>query len=189
MKRSPTVASPYRIRADRPAALLSMALMLLCAAIRITYYAIRGASALELLIYLALPVAAALWLVAVILFCGREHVEWSVASVLAGVVFFIVKATTFASPLHTGLCIVLYLGVLALFSLTVTGIIPTKKLLYPLFSLPLAYHILVEDMQLYVLADPRPPALEWLPEISVLCIMGALLAFSVALDKKETTKD
>ena len=186
MKRSP---SPYRIRAKRPAAVLSVVLMLLSAAIRITYYAIKGASALDLLIYLALPVAAALWLVAVILLWGQEHVEWSVASVLAGVVFFIVKATTFASPLHTGLCIVLYLGVLALFSLTVTGIIPTKVLLYPLFSLPLAYHILVEDMQLYILADPQPPALEWLPELSVLCIMGALLACSVALEKKETTKN
>ena len=185
MKPSP---SPYLIRAKRPAAILAMVLMLASAAIRITYYAIRGASALELLVYLALPVAAALWLVAVILLWGREHIEWSVASVLAGVVFFIVKATTFASPLHTGLCIVLYLGVLVLFSLTVLGVIPTKKLLYPLFALPLLYHIFVEDMQLYVFADPRPPVLEWLPEISVLCIMGALLACSVALEKKERSK-
>lgn len=182
MKRS---SSPYHIRAKHPAAMLSIALMLVSAAIRITYYAVRGATALELLVYLALPVAAALWLVAVVLFWGRTHIEWSIASVLAGVIFFIVKATTFASTVHMWLCITLYIGVLVLFSLTVTGIIPTKALLYPLFSLPLLYHIFVEDMQLYVLATPQPPAIEWLPEISVLCIMGALLAFSVALDKKK----
>ena len=43
----------------------------------------------------------------------------------------------------------------------------------------------VEDMQIYILADPRPPFFEWLPEISVLCIMAALLCVSVAMKKKE----
>ena len=182
---TPTVASPYLVRAKRPAAILAMVLMLAAAIIRCTYYAIKGTTLGEAAIYLALPVAAALWLVATILLWGQTHIERSILSVVAGVVFFIVKATTFASPLHTGLCIVLYLAVLVLFSLTVTGVIPTKRLLYPLFALPLLYHIFVEDMQIYFLANPQPPALEWLPEASVLCIMAALLALSVALEKKK----
>ena len=180
-----SLSSPYTLRAGRPSALLACLLMLASAVIRCTYYAIQSTTLGEAAIYLALPVAAALWLVANILFWGRTHIEWSILSVVAGVAFFIVKAFTFASPVHTWLCILLYLAVLVLFSLTVTGIIPTKKLLYPLFALPLVYHIFVEDMQIYVLADPQPPALEWLPEASVLCIMGALLCLSIALEKKE----
>ena len=73
---------------------------------------------------------------------------------------------------------------LALYTLTIFGVIRTKVLLYPLFGLPLAYHIFVEDMQLYILADPRPPFAEWLPEISVLCIMASLLAVSFAIRKR-----
>ena len=102
-----------------------------------------------------------------------------------GVFFFIVKAFSFESPLHTALCVVLYTAVLVIFSLTLLGVIPTKLLLYPLFGLPLLYHIFVEDMQIYVLAEPPVPFFEWLPEISVLCIMAALLSLSVALEKKD----
>lgn len=181
--------SPYSVCPSHPAAVVSIILMALCAIIRCGYYATVGADALELLIYLALPVAAALLLIAIILFWGQTHVALSSVSVLLGVVFFMVKATTFPSQLHTALCMVLYVAVLFLFSLTVFGIIPTKKLLYPLFSLPLLYHIFVEDMQIYILASPRPPFVAWLPEISVLCIMGALLALSIALEKKNTEKN
>ncbi|MBQ4043277.1 MAG: hypothetical protein IJD06_04700 [Clostridia bacterium] len=78
----------------------------------------------------------------------------------------------------------MYLAVLVLYSLTVWGVIVTKKLLYPLFGLPLLYHIFVEDMQLYILADPRPPFTDWLPEISVLCIMGALFSAVFAMHRK-----
>ena len=177
--------SPYRVRPSHPAAILSVVLMAAVAVIRCVYYAIVGADAITLVIYLGLPVAAALWLIGVILLGGKRYAALSVLSVLFGVVFFMVKATTFTSMIHTALCMVLYIGVLALFSLTLLGVIPTKLLLYPLFSLPLIYHIFVEDMQIYVLATPRPPFVEWLPEISVLLIMAALLSLSVALERKE----
>ena len=178
--------SPYLVRTRHPCAVLACLFMTASATLRCVYYAVKGGTALDLLVYLALPVAAALWLVANILFWGRTHIEWSILSVVAGVVFFIIKSFTFASPIHTGLCILLYLTVLVLFSLTVTGVIPTKVLLYPLFALPLVYHIFVEDMHIYLLADPQPPALEWLPEASVLCIMAALLCLSIAFEKKPT---
>ncbi len=176
---------PYSIDRTHPAALVSVILMALCVLIRCTYYALTGATPGELAIYLALPVAAAVFLILVILLWGKDYAALSVLSVLLGVVFFMVKATTFESTIHTALCMILYVGVPVLYSLTLFGIIPTKVLLYPLFSLPLLYHIFVEDMQIYILADPPVPFVEWLPEISVLCIMGALLALSFALRKKE----
>lgn len=63
----------------------------------------------------------------------------------------------------------------------VLGFLPTKKLLYPLFGLPLLYHIFVEDMQYYV---PPIPVWDWMPEISVLCIMAALFSLTFAMQQK-----
>ena len=174
---------PYTVDRTHPAAMISVALMVLCALIRSTYYALTGANAATLAIYLVLPCTAALWLVAVILLYGKDHIALSCISVLLGVVFFMIKATTFESELHTTLCMILYSTVLVLYTLVMLGLIP-KVLLYPLFGLPLLYHVFVEDMQLYILAKPRVPFVEWLPEISVLCIMGALLALSFALKKR-----
>ena len=67
--------------------------------------------------------------------------------------------------------------------LTVSGRIPTKKLLYPLFGLPLAFHLFVEDVKNYVI--PGAPLHAWLPEISVLMIMASLLCISVALEPRK----
>ena len=61
------------------------------------------------------------------------------------------------------------------------GWLPTKKLLYPLFGLPLIYHLLVEDPGKYFFADPPVSVWDWLPELSVLCIMAGLLSLSVSL--------
>ena len=102
-----------------------------------------------------------------------------------GCVFFAVKALGFPSMIHTILCLCLYALVAVLFGATVTGRVPTQIPLWFLFGLPMLYHIFVEDTQLYIFADPPVPFLEWLPEISVLMIMAALLSISVALEKRD----
>ena len=104
-------------------------------------------------------------------------------SVFGGVFYFIVKAFTFNYWWHTTGCICLYLAVLFLYCLTVTGKIGTKKLLYPLFGLPLAFHLFFEDVKNYVI--PKAPFHDWLPEISVLCIMAALLCCAIAMKTKD----
>ena len=124
------------------------------------------------------------WIVAALPLWGRKTLLPTCISVFGGVFFFIVKAFTFAHLWHTCLCICLYLAVLALYCLTVTGIIPTKKLLYPLFGLPLAFHMFFEDVKNYII--PKAPLWVMLPEISVLCIMAGLLCLSFAMEQKET---
>ena len=172
------------IRSGHPCAILSVALMLLCATLRGVYYFGKSLSPLELWVYsLTVTVACLLFAVFVIGF-GRSRPRLILIPVALGVFFFIVKAFSFERLVHTVLCVILYTAVLVIFSLTLLGVIPTKRLLYPLFGLPLAYHIFVEDMQLYILANPRPPFVEWLPEISVLCIMASLLAVSYAIRKR-----
>lgn len=177
--------SPYWIDRESPTVMLSAVLMAVSAAVRLYYFLRTGFTMTELVFHLLLPLLSALLFLAVVLFFGREFAGVTAISVLLGVIFFIVKAFTFDSVIHTVLCVGLYLLVLALYSLTVFGIIPTKKLLYPLFGIPLLYHIFVEDMKGYILAKPSVPFVEWLPEISVLLIMGGLLSLSIGLKQKD----
>jgi len=159
-----------------------LAMMAAAVLIRVVYFAVEGGSAGTLLVHLLLPVLAALTFFYVVLH-RPDHAEYTALGVLFGVVFFIIKAFTFESRIHTVLCVILYLTVLTLYTATVFGRIPTKKLLYPLFGLPLLYHIFVEDMQLYVFAKPAVPFFYWLPEISVLLIMAGLLCISLGLER------
>ena len=161
---------------------LGLAMMAVSVLIRCIYFAVHGGTAGYLTVHLLLPILAAATIFTVVL--RKAPAEYTALGVLFGVVFFMIKAFTFASRLHTVLCLVLYLTVLCLYSATVFGMIPTKKLLYPLFGLPLLYHIFVEDMKLYVFAQPPVPYFEWLPEISVLLIMAGLLCISLGLEKR-----
>lgn len=159
---------------------LSCGFMAAAALVRLGYYLPREMDALTLWVHLVMPVAAAVIFLGGIFLGGKWAKLAGITAVVVGVVFFIIKAMTF-TPLHQALCTVLYLAVLSLFSLTVLGLLPTKKLLYPLFGLPLLYHLLVEDTQAYFFADPPVPVAEWMPEISVLCIMAALLSQAIAM--------
>ena len=154
----------------------------LAVVIRCVYFGVHGGGVGHLTVHLLLPILAAATIFTVVL--RKAPAEYTALGVLFGVVFFMIKAFTFASKLHTFLCLILYLLVLLLYSATVFGLLPTKKLLYPLFGLPLLYHIFVEDMKLYVFAQPPVPYFEWLPELSVLLIMAGLLCISLGLEKR-----
>lgn len=173
----------YSLHLNNKFTVLGLGMMAVSVLIRMGYFAAHGGSAGHLTVHLLLPILAAVNFFVVGL--KGMPAEYTALGVLFGVVFFIIKAFTFASKLHTFLCVVLYLLVLSLYSATVFGLLPTKKLLYPLFGLPLLYHIFVEDMQLYVFAEPPVPFFEWLPEISVLLIMAGLLCISLGLERRQ----
>lgn len=172
----------YRADISRLPVLLSVVLMLISSGLRLWYYVVKPLEGAGLMLHLVLPLLAATAFICAIVFWGSKTAFPTVAGVLLGVAFFILKAADFA-PWHQALCTVLYLAVAALYTLTVLGVLPTKKLLYPLFGLPLLYHIFVEDTQYYFFADPPVPVFDWLPEISVLCIMSALLCVSLGMEK------
>ena len=177
--------SPFYIPRRSPAVHLSLGLMSAAGVIRILYFCLTPWDPGMFFVHLFLPLLAVLLFLVTVPLCGETDPRWTITSVFTGVVFFILKSLTFTTVLHTTLCILLYLAVIALYSLTISGILPTKYLLYPLFGLPLLYHIFVEDMAYYVLASPRPPFTEWLPEISVLCIMASLLSLSFGIRKRD----
>lgn len=182
MLRRKAAKPKYSLDIRTPATSVGLYLLGLAVVIRCVYFSEHGGTAGYLAIHLLLPVLAAVTFFTVVL--KGLPAEYTALGVLFGVVFFMVKAFTFATRLHTVLCLILYLTVLFLYSATVFGLIPTKKLLYPLFGLPLLYHIFVEDMQLYVFAEPPVPYFEWLPEISVLLIMAGLLCISIGLERR-----
>lgn len=172
------------IPVKHPAAWMAWGFLLLSALLRIWYFSAGEMTPFIFWIQLVLPVTAAGVFLLGMLLGPRWAKPASCVSVLLGVAFFILKATTFA-PLHRILCTVLYCAVLLLYFLTVLGYLPTKKLLYPLFGLPLVYHVFVEDTKAYFFAEPPVPVWHWLPEISVLLIMAGLLCLSVAMQTKK----
>lgn len=177
--------SIYVIEKSNSFAIASILCMVFCVLIRIFYFLEKRAEFTELLVHLIIPAASAVIFILTVLFLGEKRSDITVLSVALGVLFFVIKSFSFESKTHTVLCIILYIGVMVLYSLTLFGVIPTKKLLYPLFGLPLIYHIFVEDMKLYVFAEPKVPFFEWLPEISVLLIMTGLLFISFAIKRQK----
>ena len=120
----------FRFTAEPRSALclLSMALMLLSAAARLWYYladpvaTAMTLSQADIFLLVGLPVfSAALYPVLLALF-GRRTIVPLTAPVAGFVVFFLYKALSFSSVLHTVLCSILYLAVLVFFLLTALGV-------------------------------------------------------------------
>ena len=134
---------------------------------------------------IALPIAAGLLFIALVLLLGK-HALWTTSlPVLMGVAFFILKSFSFESWLHTVLCLVLYVLVAVLYISTVFTLIRTKWLLVPLFALPFLYHIFVEDLTALRDMDHPVTFAAGMQEMSVLCIMLALLFLSLGMIKKK----
>ena len=161
-----------------------MLLMALSAVLRLIYYLHKDLSCADQWVYLYLPLLSAVLYIAFLLLWGRRTLVPLCLPVVGGVAFFIIKAFTFASPLHTALCCVLYGGVLVLTCLTFCGILRIKYLLYPLFGLPLLVHGAMDVNELFFAAE-RTPLSEFPPEASVLCIMAALLCLAFAMERQK----
>ena len=105
---------------------------------------------------------------------GRRTIVPLTAPVAGFVVFFLYKALSFSSVLHTVLCSILYLAVLVFFLLTALGVLRTRIFLVLLAGLPLLVHIIMD------LSDYEGFFL-FLPELSVLLLMASLLCLALRL--------
>ncbi|MDO4354404.1 MAG: hypothetical protein Q4C93_05510 [Clostridia bacterium] len=162
---------------------ISAALMLLSALLRfLGYWGFWETKSQGFIIaQISLPIACNLLFAYMILRMGEKHFSLTFIPVLLGVVFFIIKATGFDSVLHTVLCIILYMLVAGIYFSTVFGIIGTKWLLLPLFGLPFLYHVFVDDLSTILGSSGAMTLEEWLPELSVLCIMLSLFFICFAM--------
>lgn len=137
---------------------------------------------------IVLPILCNLLFIVLVLYAGRRFFSLTFIPVILGVMFFIIKAFGFDSILHTILCICLYLAVAFIYTATVFGVIRTKWLLAPLFGLPLIVHIYL-DRDMIAPKGKTVVLAELLPEISVLCIMAALLCICVAMKRRDFTAE
>lgn len=161
-------------------AILSALFMVCSAVVRIVWACGEASFSRPFLcLQILLPLAANVTFVLILLRDGRDRLFRSAIPVWLGCVFFAAKALGFPSLVHTVLCLLLYALVAALYTATVTGRVPTQKLLWPLFGLPMLYHIFVEDVR-----KIGWPVHDWLPEVSVLLCMAALLCVSLAMRKR-----
>ncbi|MBR4870027.1 MAG: hypothetical protein IKU12_04500 [Oscillospiraceae bacterium] len=164
------------------AAVLALVFMLASAVLRLVWICADDVSGWLFWSQGALPLLANLTFLVIVLRDSRDRLFRTAIPVWLGCIFFSLKALTFPSLLHTVLCLCLYMLVLVLYTATVMGKVPTQRLLIPLFTLPLLYHIFVEDMGRAWTVWPL------VQELSVLCCMAALLCISVAMKKKDVAE-
>lgn len=136
---------------------------------------------------IALPLVCNLLFILFVLLLGGRAFWLTSLPVILGVVFFIIKSFTFESWLHTVLCILLYMLVAVLYTATAFGVIRTKWLLVPLFGLPFIYHVAVEDAA--ALRAGTVTFAAGMQEVSVLCIMLAMVCTALAMKKRKTIED
>ena len=138
---------------------------------------------------IALPVLSGLLFILFVVLLGKVAFWTTSLPVLLGVAFFVLKSMDFESKLHMVLCVVLYVLVAVLYVGTVFTLIPTKWLLVPLFALPFVYHILLEDLPAMRDTANTVSFSAGMLEMSVLCIMLALLFIAFAMKKKYKDPD
>lgn len=135
---------------------------------------------------IALPLCCAMLFIVCLLLFGKRAFVLTCVPFLAGIVFFIVKAFTFESWIHTVLCLMLYIGLSVLYVLTVFGSAKIRYLLPPIFAAVFLYHVFVEDLA--ALRDTANPVTlsSGMQEISVLCIILAMFFVTLAMKRVKT---
>ncbi len=139
---------------------------------------------IDAIMLIALPASSCLLLALCVLLFGKKCFFLSSLPVLLGVVFFIFKLINSTSWVHTVLCILLYLTIVIVYPATVFGWIRTKWLLPPLFGIPFVIHIARDLPRLSDTANPVTFS-AGMQEMSMLCIMAALMFIGFGLKKQE----
>ncbi|HPE95185.1 MAG TPA: hypothetical protein PLT66_03870 [Bacillota bacterium] len=162
----------------------SAVLMLLSAAVRLVYYFAVSpytVQTYDLFVHIMLPVVCCASFAVTVLI--KKNMKYTVWCVFAGCAFFIIKSFAFETT-HMILCILLYCAVGALYALTAFGKIKTFIPIIIVFTLPLAVHIGTDIGELSVGTEISG----YMPELSVVLIMAALLTYSIAEMKKKAVR-
>lgn len=144
----------------------------------------------EYFIYLQviLPVVSCILYMLIINHMGEKLFFLTFIPVILGAAFLIVNEANSKQPLHSILIITLCIVVAVSYIMTVFGAIRTKWLLLPIFGLPLAYRVVVEDHDIFFSERSTFSLGEWLPELAVLCMIFAMLFIVFAMKKRDFTK-
>lgn len=136
-----------------------------------------------------LPVVSCVFYMLIINHMGEKGFFLTFIPVIFGAAFLIVNEANSGKPLHSILIIILCIVVTMSYIMTVFGTIRTKWLLLPIFGLPLAYRIVVEDHDIFFSERSTFSLGEWLPELAVLCMISAMLFIVFAMKKRDFTNN
>lgn len=131
-----------------------------------------------------LPILCGILYIVIILYLGERAFWLTVIPVILGAVFFIVKSTDFDGIFKTVLCMAVSVLTVIVYTATVFGKIRSKWLLAPLFGLPLLYQLIIRDGATILAREGAMSLNEFIPELSVLCILLALLMTVFAMKKR-----
>ena len=176
----------FRIDAGRPAAVASTLAFAFTIPMQILGYAEQLKEPAVAAGVVFLPVLSALLMILTIRRFGRTALWISIFGVTVGVLGFVFKLML--DPRETGLlhhaaAVVLYVAIVALWTLTVLYVIKTKWVLVILFLLPFCKHVFVNDLPVLLGAAAPVPVSTWLKELSMLSFMLALTFFALAFEK------
>ena len=148
----------------------------------------KGADVFFVTTQVALPVVSCLLFAVMIRKLGEKLFVLTFIPVLMGVVFFVIYATTL-SVISMIVCIIVSVVVAVVYTTTVMGGFDTKWFLPPLFGVPFLYRLIVKDAATIMVKENAMSLGEFIPELSILCMLLSLLLVSFAMKKKKPPVD
>lgn len=134
-----------------------------------------------------LPVLCALLLI-VFLPVFANHGLWMTSiPIVLEAVFFILETGHISVWWVKAVSILLYIVISIIYTMTVFGKIPSKWPLVISIGVPLVYHLAVQDRTSLLEASSPDTLVAWMPEISAMSFVLALLLITLATVKKVTT--
>ena len=131
----------------------------------------------------------ALLLIIYLLFFHREPLWLStipVAFAFVSLMFKLFLNPRYQGALHHVLTILLYLALLAIWILTMTGVLRIKWILAGLIALPLLIHLFGEDLPIWLGKAAPISYVRWMQEAALLSMMLSMLFFILAMETEGT---
>lgn len=134
-----------------------------------------------------LPIVSCILFIVVINHMGEKGFTLTFIPVICAAAYVIINEADKAAPLHSVLCIALCIVVALSYILTIFGAIGSKWMMLPLILLPLAYRIIVEDLDMFTKEGFALDA-AFLQELAILCMIFAMLFIVLAMKKRDFSK-
>lgn len=134
-----------------------------------------------------LPIVSCVLFIVIINHMGEKGFTLTFIPVICAAAYLIINAADKASPLHSVLSIALCIVVALSYILTLFGVIGSKWMMLPIIALPLAYRIIVEDLDMFTKEGFALDA-AFLQELAILCMILALLFICLAMKKRDFSK-
>lgn len=130
-----------------------------------------------------LPILCCILFIVLIETMGRAALWTTSVPVFLTAVFLILETFGVTPWWVKTLSILLYVVAACIYTVTVFARIRTKWLLVVTIGTPLVYHLAVQDRTTLLNASTPTTLVQWMPEISAMCFLMALLFTALAMEK------